>query len=404
VRVPLGSEIRTHGLTPIYETSAFRALAAPAHEEGEPCVVVEALGKGDAAEAALDALFAAHSDPPHPLIARAVERVRGEHGSFVVFDIPATTDLETVIRYATAANMRANHHEADGFIVSLREALLISARTPGRDERHRFLGTLAMSNVLFAPDGRFWLLGFGHNVAAYDEAGRLVARAPVFRPQEIVSGEKPTAQSDFVALLLLVRGIIDLVDVNDTIARTLRTNSLLEDLEIVKHILFIESHVVHAHPRDRAPIDQAVEVSHRIRALTGVRPDPAAFIARVGELLESRLESTETRRRNLLRVCPAGTWFDRGRGPRVDLSRFTGLGRLLVLLVTERIVRPGEAIAATTLARASTHGERIFADASLEQVHATMVSLMRLGLATDVERVGDGYRIATHVECLLVSG
>lgn len=401
--MPLGGEIRTSGLLPIYETSAFRALAAPAYDDEPASVIVEAVVRTTASDAALDALYEAHRDPPHIAIARSTARVREERASFVVFDISATIDLDTLMRYAAAASMRATHHEADGFIVTLREAMLASARAAGRPQAHRHLGTLAMSNVLFAPDGRFWLLGFGHNVAAYDAHEKLVARSPSFRPPEIALGEPPTDQSDFVALLLMVRGMLDFVDVNDTITRTLRTNSLLEDLEIVKHILFIESHVVHAHPRDRAPIEKAIEVSHRIRALTGVRPDPEGFVARVGELLESRNESTQTRRRNLLRVCPAGTWFDRGRGPRVDLSRYSTHGRLLVLLVTERIVRPGEPIAATALRDASAQGERIFEGATLEHVHGAMLSLMRLGLATDVERVGDGYRISEHVECVLVS-
>lgn len=399
----LGGDGRTRVTTPIYETSAFRVLAAHAQDEHDACVIVEAVSRSEASDRALDALFAAHRDPPHPCIARAEARVQDERASYVVIDFPGTADLDAVIRYAVSASVRATHPEADGFVIELREALLASARAPARPTSHRHLGALSMSNVLFAPDGRFALLGFGHNVACHDTDGRLVARAPTFRAPEVALGEAPTVQSDFVALLLMVRGMLDLVDLHDTVTRTLRTNSLLEDLEIVKHILFIESHVLHAHPSERATIEKAIDVSARIRALTGTTPDAPGFITRIGDLLEARVESTQTRRRNLLRVCPAGTWFDRGRGPRVDLSRFGSLGKLLVLLATERIVRPGYALSARTLADATMHGERVLADPTEAEVERAMTSLMRLGLAADLEHTPEGYRLSESVECVLVS-
>ncbi|MCZ7679247.1 MAG: hypothetical protein M5U28_11025 [Sandaracinaceae bacterium] len=136
-----------------------------------------------AARVALERAFHAHSTIRHPVIAPAVEL--GEDGEHLIFDCPARIDLAGLLMIARGPEPRVRHGAADGFVCALRDALFTAAEHEDpRDGGPSCIGTMGHANVLFARDGRFWLVGLGHNVALADEHGRIGGAPPPFgRPR-----------------------------------------------------------------------------------------------------------------------------------------------------------------------------------------------------------------------------
>ena len=97
-----------------------------------------------------------------------------------------------------------------------------------------------------------------------------------------------------------------------------------------------------------------------------------------------------------------GRWIERGRGPRVDLSRRTVLGRMAVVLARARLERPGRGLELAELAAACWPGERIVRSAAANRVYVAISGLRRAGLAADLEKCADGYRISPELPCELV--
>ena len=400
--VMTGRNLRFGELAPISATSAFRLSSARDRHTQRSVVLVEALRRTPASERALRRLMQAHALPPHPAIAPTLEGEDFLADGMVVLDVPACVDLDGLVRVGADARSRATHSEADGFIVTVRDALLASAREPGRDPAARFIGTLCFGNLLFARDGRFWLVGLGHNTAVQDEHGALVARTRFFQAPEISVGGEASERSDFVAVLMLLRGMLAFVVINTSIARAISGNSLSEDIELVRRIIWIERHVVHANPNERASVEETIEVSNRVRELIGCRPDPAAFENRVALTLAKAYGPVDHAARPPLRTSVTGAFLERGQGPRVDLARRTVLARMLVVLVRQRIDNPGASLDVMALCAACWPGERIMPSAAANRVYVAISGLRRAGLAEDLEHSAAGYRIATSVECTLV--
>jgi hypothetical protein len=259
--------------------------------------------------------------PPHEAIAPSLERWSEETFSAVVLGVPAVIDLDGAVRLGSERGVRIAHAEADGLVTTLRDALRASARAADRPSSDRHLGTLSLSNVLLSATGRFWLVGLGHNVIVHDAHGRLAPRGRFFQAPEIALGRRPPSSPDFVSLLVLLRGMAAFVDVHRAIVEVAAGSSLRQDLELLERVLWIERRVIHAPPSARASIDEAIAVGDRIRALIGVQPDVRAFVHRMGDLLGGTVALEAPRERAVLRVDMQGRWIERGRGPRVDLSR-----------------------------------------------------------------------------------
>jgi hypothetical protein len=116
---------------------------------------------------------------------------------YVVFDCPARLDLAGLLMIARGPEPRVKHGAADGFVVALRDALFTAAaHEDPRDGGPCCIGTMGHANVLFARDGRFWLIGLGHNLALADEHGRIGGRSTAFHAPEVAVGGRPTKSSD----------------------------------------------------------------------------------------------------------------------------------------------------------------------------------------------------------------
>jgi len=373
----------------INATSAFRIVACLDVQADVRRTVVAAEPRAErgAAAVALDRLFAAHRDPAHPVIARAIERGDHEDTDYVVFDFPARLDFDHLLRLGLEGGWKAHYGQADGFSTTLRDALLVS---PTR------LGIFSHGNVLFAADGSHVLVGLGHNIAVHDERGRIVVRTRFFQAPEIAVGGAPTVCSDLVGMIEMTRATMAFVKVHEAIGRVITGNTLREDLELVRLILWFESRVMRGSPAKRPTVTEIMAVSTRIRALLGSVPDPDGFRVFVKEMLAAeRPDLVEGGR--TLKVARDATSFVLSDASlpasRIDLKKHRLLSRLLAALVSHRLRAPGEALAVDDLIEAGWPGEKMQRDAGLNRVYVAIAALRRAGLSGDLERSDGGYRL-----------
>jgi hypothetical protein len=386
---------RFEQLRVVSETSAFVVASVFDRARDAEAVLVTptSIATDDAARRALARLHRAHAEPPSALIARAIELDVGER-PFVLFDLVTRCDFDGLMRLAADHGYRASHAGADGFTVATRDALRASARRVDPETGLPYcLGSISYSNFHFGPDGSWSILGFGHNVAVCDANGRVNARVRFFQAPEIAVGGPATASSDFVGLLQLARAVVPFVELDGQIARCIGGNSLREDVELMRRILWVERNVLHASPAARATIDQTIRVSDRIRELIGVWPEPQEFRARVARMLGTHGEEVSP---PVVRIASNGLWFDRG-SHRVDLQGRKLLGRLLVLLARERAERPGVAVPAAALIEAGWPGERAIPTSASNRLYVSINALRRLGLGSVLVRSGGGYRLSERV-------
>ncbi len=364
-------------------------------------VAADPRGPREASRVALDRLYAAHRDPPHEIIAVAIER--GEHGEvpFVVFDFPARLDFDRVLQIGLDSGRKAPYAEADGFTTTLRDALLASGKRIDPETGHAVcLGTFAHANVLFAADGRHVLFGFGYNVVVYDALGRMVVRGRFFQAPEVAIGSVPTASSDIIALIEMTRPTLAFVNVHEALGRVLLGNTLREDLELSKLVLWYETRVTRSSPANRPPMDEIIATSNRIRALLGSVPNPAGFRKFVAAMLaEERPDLVaET---PALEVANDGS-FTLGEA-HADLRKNKLLARLFLALVTARTAAPGRCLSVDELLEVGWPGEKMQREAGQNRVYVAIAALRRAGLGDNLERDDGGYRISAglHVKRVL---
>lgn len=387
---------------PVSAEGAFRITAARDAVSGRECVVVTGspLARVDGVRAALAALHDAHARIAHPIVAPVL--ARGDEGDWVALDVPARTDLAGLLMLARAREISIEHGAADGFITSLRDGLFAAFATQDAAGRPLSLGAIAYGNVLFAPDGRFWIVGFGHNVIVADESGRMGGRGTAFQAPEVAIGAPPTRSSEFVALLHFMRALVPFMRLRPAIVRVLAGNSLREDFELIGKLVWFERRVLTALPETRASIDQAIATSDRIRDLLGVRPDPDAFRRAIGVILEEEGRLLVGAAQVSWRVAVDGSRIERIGLPPLVVPGRGALRRIVLALVRARIERPGASLTLSDLASAGWPGERMLARAARNRVHVAVSTLRKLGLGHDVESSAGAYRINPAIVIAMV--
>ena len=131
----------------------------------------------DQVRTALAAVRDIHDRMRHRLVPRVVSADLGCDDPWLCFDCPATFDGGTLLERMATSERRIPYAGADAFIRSLREGLE-AGHAAGT-----CMGRISPRNVLFAPDGRFWLIGFGRNLAIELADGVLDTDVPFFRRQ-----------------------------------------------------------------------------------------------------------------------------------------------------------------------------------------------------------------------------
>lgn len=381
----------------ISQNAAFRVVAVNDLTDGARRAVVVADARTDRALAtrALTCFHAAHAEPPHPAIARSLGVQHHEDLPFVTLDFPAKIDLDQLLQIGTAG-YRSPYAAADGFSISLRDAIMASSRRLDDSGQPMCIGPLALANVLFSADGSWTMIGFGHNVVVHDEHQRIVVRNRFYQAPEIALGARPTSDSDVIGLIEMTRSMMTFVAIGPALGRVILGTTLAEDVELFRLVHWFEGHVMRGPAASRPSIEQIIATSNRIRAIIGCVPDEAAFKVFVNRMLKAeRPDFFEPGQ--LLRVGPDGSWFQRDGAERVDLERSQLQRRLLWRLVQARFSAAGRSLDTDALVEALWPGERIIRESAMNRLYVAINNLRRAGLGDLLERVPTGYRLRPDV-------
>jgi len=253
------------------------------------------------------------------------------------------------------------------------------------------LGAFAPANVLFAADGRHVLFGFGHNVIVHDSLGRIVVRGRFFQAPEVAVGGLPSIESDLIAMIEMTRSTMAFVSVHEALGRVLVGNTLREDVELARLVLWFETHVMRGVPTRRPSIDEIVAASNRIRTLINSNPDSAGFRTFIASMLA-------TERPDVVADAPTLSIARDGSGftlaaARADLRKNRLLGRLLNALAEERLAAPGRCLTVDALLKVFWPGEKMQREAGQNRVYVAIAALRRAGLGEQLERDDGGYRL-----------
>lgn len=338
---------------------------------------------------ALGRLERAHRQVSHPRIAPVVDS--GEHGGvpFVCFACDVVADLGTALGEVRRAGHLIPYAQGDGFVAGLRETLQVAHRVT-LDGQPMCIGALTYSNILFSSRGNHWLLGFGHNVMTHDETGSLQGSEPIFQAPELVVGGSPSPSADFVALILLMRSMASVADLLPAVARAIVGNTLPGDLELLQNLLLFEWRVMAALPSKRASIDEAIEISNRVRALLRIVPDLPGFERHAANALAQLLPKAN---RFVLRLGLDATWIELPDGSRQQLAGRAALRRVLLALVEARLKSPGDPLSLEALIKVGWPGEQPDWEAGVNRVYVLLSELRRMGLREVLQRHDEGYRL-----------
>lgn len=382
---------------PIRRREGFEIYAARRRSDGSDCTVVVPgpLAEPVAAERALKELARAHELVSHPMVPRTCEQ--GDIGGrwFVELDCPAVTDAIEVIRFLPTAPSKIPYPAADAFIYRLREAAQAAHAVahPGTG-RPYCLGRVSPANVLFDAQGRWYLFGFGHNVAVMRESGRVDATVPFFNAPEISAGADPSPTADYVALLLFARSVAQYIDLTGVIGNVVRGLVSAGSKELAELVHWVESRVIGEIPSRRASVSEAVSVADRIRRIAGITIDPEGFARYSAALLsDNGLPPGETEATGgVLYLGPEATWVLLPDGTRHKLG--AAHRRLLLAFVEHHALNPTTPLRAWELFEAGWPGEQASYEAALNRVYVTLSRLRERGLRDAIERFDDGWRLA----------
>ncbi|MCG8591241.1 MAG: hypothetical protein MJE66_18265 [Proteobacteria bacterium] len=385
---------------PISANGAFRMAACRDARTGRRVVVVTGDRDVDteAAGTALERLYWAHSTIAHLAIAPAVEfAASSSHEPHVVLDVPAQLDLETLLGLAQRSSFhRVEHGQGDAFVFYLREGLSEAARhVDPEDGGPVCIGALGQSNVLFARDGRYWLVGLGHNVALCDEHGRFGARN-AFAAPEVFLGERPSPMGDYIAIMKFARSLMGFMSLSPPLAHLVKGQGLGQHLELLKLILWCETRVLGAPLHQRASVEEAVDVAWRIREILGTELDLEGFRATAARVIEEEGEfDGDDEVWGDWWIAPDGSWVARA-GVRREL-RSKPMRLILRALLEARETRPGAMLRVEELLSAGWPGERVRRRAGQNRVYVAVNGLRRSGLGADLESQDGGYRLSPAV-------
>lgn len=386
---------------PLRSRGAFHLVSAERESDGERCVVVVPGPGSDASliGAAFAEIARVHALLDDPRIPAVTARGEAEGAPFLELDCDAVIDASEGLRRLADGGRKVPYEAADGFIASLRGAL--QAAHAARDPRSGApvcLGRLSLSNVLFSPDGRHHLLGFGRNFPIEKESGALDGLVTIFQAPELWTGSPPSPMGDFAALLLFMRSLMPFVEMKEPLAHLFRGEIGPADLPLIELFQWFDRHVLSQAPPLRPTMAEAIAVSDQIRAALGVTPDPRGFAALVASVIErqeraSGAEGDAPRAEPpVLEVDREITWFVGPDGEKRRLGRAPR--RILSALIEQHRAEPGAPLSLWTLLEAGWPGEQPVVEAGANRVYVTLARMRSQGLRAVIDRFDDGYRLS----------
>jgi hypothetical protein len=255
------------------------------------------------------------------------------------------------------------------------------------------LGALTWANVLVGRDGRVSLIGFGHNVVAYNERGYSLG-TPLFQAPEVGAGGPPTPSGDLYAFVAMQRALLPYLELPPELVRAFAAPAGPDDDSIEGLVAWSSQRIVTGPPERRPSVSEARRRDAREWELLGLRPDHAAVQARLAKLLadeESPVGTMEASGDQLV-IGKDAEWVRAPSGERHVIARLP-LRRLLLRLARERQDRPGQRLDVDTLLESGWPGEQPIREAGLNRVYVAISLLRKLGLREALQRNAEGYRL-----------
>jgi hypothetical protein len=364
---------------------AFHRYATRRARDGAACIVIVAAPHVDAskAHAALTALSHAHRAFSHPNVPRAEPVCTEGDVTFVELACDGTIDGIELLSRIIATRSRIPFEEIEALTALLVDAAK-GALTP--------LGRLTLGSLLVSPQGRIWLVGFGHSVAVEDERGSIATAHAVFQASDVALGAGPSRAGDLAAIWQLRASLLPHTDVPSALVRVLRGEGgdanevlgscvrALEERSVWNNPEEAEAHIRQMHACLALEKD-AEGLTHTLSNLVLGLSGEAQWTSAIDEPTEESIA-----------LGHDAAWIDNGTSERVKLG--ASLRKILQLLLQCHDQDPQRSVATWELLDAGWPGETMAPEAGANRVYAAISRLRNMGLRGAIERHDDGYRIA----------
>jgi hypothetical protein len=315
----------------------------------------------------------------------ADEDLTGPH-PWLALDCDGIADMECLAELVRQGSEKTDLKRGSVVGKTLMEALTSCHQSQDPDHGGPLcLGSLSSSNLLFAADGRMWIVGFG--------AGPL---GQAYLAPEVALGEMATPGADVYALTLFMRAHMQLVQLPSAMRRVFCGRSWARDAKALLLLVWSNLHILSAAPSKRPDMGVALAKARAMWKLFGFEPDVAGFAAWVARTL-----TPAQRERARIRMGRDGEWLEAPDGNRYALNSRKPLRRILWTLAQARRDGRGEAVSVTQLLEAGWPGESPVAESGCNRVYVAISSLRKLGLGEALQRWDGGYRLDPGLPCEL---
>ncbi|MEZ4369284.1 MAG: hypothetical protein R3B07_00605 [Polyangiaceae bacterium] len=416
---------RFEDLLPLRSRGAFHLYSARDQaERNEPVVLVVPAPRVErgAARAALGQLESAHESLRNECdlietqlaaclldVIPAVELLDGFEQPIALVHCPAVTSFEALAEQMAFAGPRLPYVAATHMerlllqVLSGAEAL---GRTGGPPVQ---LGGVGGANVLFATDGRPWVLGFGFNVCLLRESGQPFGFNDAHFAPEVAAGAAPSAGADLYALTQFLRSLIALVELPQLASEIFAGEgaALAGPIRAAEHFSWASQHILAAPAKERASAAQALDRLEQVWAELGVCPDRERCEAYFAELIRSESEpdaGEHLELRDAVVLGPEASWVVNPDGVKHNLGSRASLRRILEALAKQRVSGNVQALSVGDLIAAGWPDESPIFEAGANRVYVAVSTLRKLGLRDVIERYSGGYRLSPEVAVRFSAG
>jgi hypothetical protein len=398
---------------PIQSRASFHILSAVRLTDNQRCVVVLPGPRANRAKVAevLAEVAAIHATLVHPLIPRVSALGEVDGTPFLEFDVPASRDSMDVTRCMAESGEKIPYDAADAFIVSLRQTLEVAhLATHPRHGGPVYLGRFSHNNVLFADDGRWWLIGLGRNFAVENEYGQFDGTTVAFHAPELGGGGAASQMGDYVAMVLFMRSLLPYAELAPRLARLFQGDVGPDDETFLDLLRWVEQRVLGELPATRATWQEAVTVAAQIREMMGTSIDQQRFVDFAAHCIAladepaslQELDSRAPGESAVLSMDAEVTWL---AGPDGQKQRVGSASRGIIrALAAQHRDRTGEPLTMWDLLEAGWPGQRPMPAAGANRVYVELNRLRKLGLRECIERFDAGYRLSPRLVVRVVDG
>ena len=310
----------------------------------------------------------------------------------VIFDRDAVTDGLTIAKHLLARRERLPYEGVIGALLAICSGLEGAHRHKDPETGSPCaLGSLPFSSILFGPDGSFWLIGFGDPMLVYEQAA-LHPLAP-----ELALTNRPSPETDIVALATLMRAALPISDLPPSLRRILGGASVTTDEPIAAIVYGLHRRIWGVPPALRPTLPTLRRAFQGLLRRLEITPDLALFHRSIQDILRS--QNTPSLPLPRLRIARDGSWFRIDPGAPVHLTARASLHRVLVCLLDAHVAaRP--CVSVWQLLEAGWPTQNPSPEAGANRVYAAIASLRRMGLREHIERFDAGYRLHPETQVL----